>query len=151
MSATTTITQSISNNPLKHPVEHSYPPTKSSSSNATPALDNPVDQGGPSMATSMATAAALADRPASRMAALRREKVVFATMCGSLFLAGWNDGTTGPLLPRIQEVYHVWYKFTLTISRLDFFPTKVGFTVVSLIFITSCVVRHQTAALSPHL
>lgn len=25
----------------------------------------------------------------------------------SLFLAGWNDGTTGPLLPRIQQVYNV--------------------------------------------
>lgn len=31
----------------------------------------------------------------------------FVTLCWSLFLAGWNDGTTGPLLPRIQEVYHV--------------------------------------------
>ena len=34
-------------------------------------------------------------------------KVQFATLCWTLFLAGWNDGTTGPLLPRIQEVYHV--------------------------------------------
>lgn len=31
----------------------------------------------------------------------------FVTLCFSLFMAGWNDGTTGPLLPRIQEVYHV--------------------------------------------
>jgi hypothetical protein len=31
----------------------------------------------------------------------------YASLCWSLFLAGWNDGTTGPLLPRIQEVYHV--------------------------------------------
>ena len=146
MSATTTITQGGPNSPLKPPVENSYPPTKFSSSNPTPALDNPLDQGGPSLATSMATAASLSDRSASRLAAFRREKAVFATMCGSLFLAGWNDGTTGPLLPRIQEVYHVWYKITLTISLLDFF--KVGFAVVSLIFITSCVVRHQRAALS---
>ena len=29
------------------------------------------------------------------------------TLCWSLFLAGWNDGSTGPLLPRIQTVYHV--------------------------------------------
>lgn len=34
-------------------------------------------------------------------------KIQFASLCWSLFLAGWNDGTTGPLLPRIQEVYHV--------------------------------------------
>lgn len=31
----------------------------------------------------------------------------FFTLCWTLFLAGWNDGTTGPLLPRIQSVYHV--------------------------------------------
>jgi len=36
-----------------------------------------------------------------------RARIQFATLCYSLFLAGWNDGTTGPLLPRIQEVYHV--------------------------------------------
>lgn len=37
----------------------------------------------------------------------RKLQIHFATMCFALFLAGWNDGTTGPLLPRIQEVYHV--------------------------------------------
>ena len=104
MSATTTIIQGASNITSKYPVEHSHPPTKSSSSNATPALDNPLDQGGPSMATE----ATLGDRSTSRLATLQRERAVFAAMCGALFLAGWNDGTTGPLLPRIQEVYHVW-------------------------------------------
>ena len=34
-------------------------------------------------------------------------RVQFLTLCWTLFLTGWNDGTTGPLLPRIQEVYHV--------------------------------------------
>ncbi|KAG8752025.1 hypothetical protein FRC14_007433 [Serendipita sp. 396] len=51
----------------------------------------------------------------------RREKVVFAAMCFALFLAGWCDGTTGPLLPRIQNVY------------------GVGFAVVSIVFISGCV------------
>ncbi|RPD61356.1 MFS general substrate transporter [Lentinus tigrinus ALCF2SS1-6] len=55
--------------------------------------------------------------PASR----RLARIQFATLCWTLFLAGWNDGTTGPLLPRIQKVYHV------------------GFAVVSLIFIFNCV------------
>ena len=36
-----------------------------------------------------------------------RARMQFISLCYSLFLAGWNDGTTGPLLPRIQEVYHV--------------------------------------------
>lgn len=35
--------------------------------------------------------------------------IQFFAACWSLFLAGWNDGTTGPLLPRIREVYHARY------------------------------------------
>ncbi|PBK59802.1 MFS general substrate transporter [Armillaria solidipes] len=50
-----------------------------------------------------------------------RVHVQFAALCWSMFLAGWNDGTTGPLLPRIQEVYNVNY------------------TVVSLLFVLACV------------
>ena len=37
----------------------------------------------------------------------RKVNIHFCTMCFSMFLLGWNDGSTGPLLPRIQEVYHV--------------------------------------------
>ncbi|KAJ8694718.1 hypothetical protein PTI98_007369 [Pleurotus ostreatus] len=47
--------------------------------------------------------------------------IQFATLCWCFFLTGWNDGTTGPLLPRIQEVYNL------------------DFAVVSLIFVFSCV------------
>lgn len=36
-----------------------------------------------------------------------RARLQFAACCCCLYVAGWNDGTTGPLLPRIQEVYHV--------------------------------------------
>ncbi|KAG1901123.1 MFS general substrate transporter [Suillus fuscotomentosus] len=50
-----------------------------------------------------------------------RARVQFATICGSMYLAGWNDGTTGPLLPRIQKVY------------------GLNFIVVSLIFVFACV------------
>ncbi|KAL1760221.1 major facilitator superfamily domain-containing protein [Schizophyllum commune] len=38
----------------------------------------------------------------------------------SMILLGWNDGTTGPLLPRIQTVYDVSY------------------TIVSLLFVSAC-------------
>ncbi len=31
----------------------------------------------------------------------------FFTLCFSIFVPGFNDGTLGPLLPRIQAVYHV--------------------------------------------
>lgn len=45
--------------------------------------------------------------PALTPASRRKARIQFVTLCWSLFLAGWNDGTTGPLLPRIQLVYHV--------------------------------------------
>ncbi|KDQ09339.1 hypothetical protein BOTBODRAFT_37096 [Botryobasidium botryosum FD-172 SS1] len=48
------------------------------------------------------------------------ERAAFASLCFSQFLNGWNDGSTGPLLPRMQEFY------------------GVGFAVVSLVFISSC-------------
>ena len=30
-----------------------------------------------------------------------------AAICYCFFLIGWNDGTNGPLLPRMQDFYHV--------------------------------------------
>ncbi|KAI8976584.1 MFS general substrate transporter [Trametes punicea] len=59
--------------------------------------------------------------PASTPASRRKARIQFATLCWTLFLAGWNDGTTGPLLPRIQSVYHV------------------NFAIVSLIFVFNCI------------
>jgi len=37
----------------------------------------------------------------------RNSMVQFLALCWSIFLLGWNDGSTGPLLPRIQEHYMV--------------------------------------------
>ena len=31
----------------------------------------------------------------------------FLALCWALFVMGWNDGSTGPLLPRIQIFYDV--------------------------------------------
>lgn len=36
-----------------------------------------------------------------------REYIQLATLCWFVYLEGWNDGTNGPLLPRIQRVYNV--------------------------------------------
>ncbi|TBU43542.1 MFS general substrate transporter [Dichomitus squalens] len=53
---------------------------------------------------------------------MKRDAILqFATLCFSIFVSGWNDGTLGPLLPRLQAVYHV------------------GYTIVSLIFLISCL------------
>jgi hypothetical protein len=52
----------------------------------------------------------------------RREKFVFASMCLPLFLAGWNDATIGPLLPRIQHVYGV--RLSIPSHLLVYLPSQ---------------------------
>ena len=40
--------------------------------------------------------------------AMRRKGwIQFAAICWAIFVCGWNDGTTGPLIPRLREVYRV--------------------------------------------
>ncbi|KAL5634686.1 hypothetical protein ACGC1H_002658 [Rhizoctonia solani] len=50
----------------------------------------------------------------------RREMVAMAAVCWTQFMAGWNDGTLGPLIPTIQEHFHI------------------GFMVVSILFVSAC-------------
>lgn len=47
----------------------------------------------------------------------RKAWIQFAALCTAIYVAGWNDGTTGPLLPRLQEVYHVCH--SLSSNRLN--------------------------------
>ncbi|KAJ7753373.1 major facilitator superfamily domain-containing protein [Mycena maculata] len=49
------------------------------------------------------------------------ERIQLLALYWSIFLAGWNDGSAGPLIPRIQTVYHV------------------NFAIVSLTFVFACV------------
>ena len=51
-----------------------------------------------------------------------KERIQFLALCLSIFLVGWNDGTTGPLLPRVQSVY------------------RVSYIIISLVFVFACVV-----------
>ncbi|CUA68525.1 Metal transporter Nramp4 [Rhizoctonia solani] len=39
-------------------------------------------------------------------AAHRREMIAVGAVCWTQFMAGWNDGTLGPLIPTIQEHFH---------------------------------------------
>ncbi|PPQ73193.1 hypothetical protein CVT26_014798 [Gymnopilus dilepis] len=48
-------------------------------------------------------------------------RIQFLALCWTLFLEGWNDGSTGPLLPRLQNVYHA------------------DLTIISLIFVFACL------------
>ena len=67
-----------------------------------------------------------------------KARIQFSSLCYSLFLAGWNDGTTGPLLPRIQQVYHV--RPSALTYRKHWPDLQVGFAIVSLIFVFACFV-----------
>ncbi|CAK5262012.1 unnamed protein product [Mycena citricolor] len=51
----------------------------------------------------------------------RRAKIQLAGIYGAMFLAGWNDGSSGPMIPRIQKVY------------------DIGFVLVSMTFVCACV------------
>ncbi|KAJ7121138.1 MFS general substrate transporter [Mycena epipterygia] len=62
---------------------------------------------------------ALPYQPTRRQILLARGQTI--ALCCAVFLAGWNDGTLGPLLPRIQQVYHV------------------GFLIVSLLFVFQAI------------
>ena len=45
--------------------------------------------------------------PITPRKARMNERLQLAVLCWTMFLTGYNDGSTGALLPRIQEVYHV--------------------------------------------
>lgn len=44
-----------------------------------------------------------------------QERIFLAALCWGNAVVGWNDGTLGPLIPRLQEVYHVRESLRLTI------------------------------------
>jgi hypothetical protein len=62
------------------------------------------------------------------------------------FIVGWNDGSTGPLLPRIQEVYNacLWFLPSTKLLSLTEYPLQIGFTVVSMIFVCTTVVSARS-------
>ena len=60
--------------------------------------------------------------PAAPQKVRVRLEVQYACLCLALFLAGWNDGTNGPLIPRIQSYYNV-------ISVADTSPTLHSYSI----------------------
>jgi hypothetical protein len=48
----------------------------------------------------------------------------FLALCWALFVIGWTDGSTGPLLPRIQKFYDVGWPIPLTVF---FFQPSITF------------------------
>jgi hypothetical protein len=51
----------------------------------------------------------------------KREKWVLGSMSILFFMVGWNDGTLGPLLPRIQE----WYGVSDVDSFYSFYRSRI--------------------------
>uniref|UniRef100_A0A8H7Y664 Major facilitator superfamily (MFS) profile domain-containing protein n=1 Tax=Psilocybe cubensis TaxID=181762 RepID=A0A8H7Y664_PSICU len=51
----------------------------------------------------------LSSTPTLSKAQKRAGIVQFLALCWSLFMIGWNDGSIGPLLPRIMQVFDVNY------------------------------------------
>lgn len=62
-----------------------------------------------------------------RQKVVRLARIQFLTLCWTLFHIGWNDGSTGPLIPRIREHYNVskrngssqTYLYLILFHRLD--------------------------------
>ncbi|QRW08158.1 major facilitator superfamily transporter [Ceratobasidium sp. AG-Ba] len=63
----------------------------------------------------------------------RREMIALAAVVWTQFMAGWNDGTLGPLIPRIQNYY------------------GLGFITVSMLFVSACIGFITGAILVVHL
>jgi len=76
--------------------------------------------------------------------------IQFIALCWTLSLTGWNDGSTGPLLPRIQDTYHVRFDGAQVPFLAIFTLQQVGFAVVSLIFVFACLVRDRSTTLLRH-
>jgi hypothetical protein len=47
----------------------------------------------------------------------RVARAQFLALCWALFVVGWTDGSTGPLLPRIQTFYNVSYPTGYSFGR----------------------------------
>nr|VWO96590.1 Major facilitator superfamily transporter [Ganoderma boninense] len=83
---------------------------------------------------------------ASTPAMRRKARIQFITLCWTLFLAGWNDGTTGPLLPRIQIVYHGF----LTAAATNVWLTdRLGFGKVMVLGSSAQVVGYCLESPAP--
>lgn len=49
----------------------------------------------------------------------RYEYFCLFSVSWALFLSGWGDATNGPLIPRMQEYYHVCLRLLHDLGRVD--------------------------------
>ncbi|KAF9457972.1 major facilitator superfamily domain-containing protein [Collybia nuda] len=90
-------------------------------------LPDEKSQPGPLDDTKVDTNSSKEEAPLEPLAQTRKqlltERIQFATLCWSIIVTGWNDGSTGPLIPRLQVVYGIGYA---TVSLL-FICATIGF------------------------
>jgi hypothetical protein len=99
----TTLAIHISGDVSKDPISQENPFAQDSAT-SLPVL--PFDSENP-------TVSRLADRQ------FRRNSIIqFITLCWCIFVEGWSDGSTGPLLPVIQRDHHVRYLLTSSDSTI---------------------------------
>ena len=72
----------------------------------------------------------------------RVARAQFLALCLALFVVGWTDGSTGPLLPRIQVFYNVSLSWPIPLTFFLNQPPilQVGFGTVSWVFVLQCTV-----------
>ncbi|KAF8630980.1 hypothetical protein AX15_002703 [Amanita polypyramis BW_CC] len=58
-----------------------------------------------------------------------KERIQLLALCFCMYLLGWNDGSVGSLLPRIQHAYHASY----VVVSLIFVMSTIGFIIGGLI------------------
>lgn len=66
-------------------------------------------------------------------------RIQFLSLCFCLFLAGWNDGSTGPLLLRIQEAYHVRFYDNCHIANWIYSQYRSGELYCCFPYVRVCV------------
>ncbi|KAF8734169.1 tetracycline resistance protein, partial [Rhizoctonia solani] len=72
-------------------------------------------------------------------AAHRKEMIAMAAVCWTQFMAGWNDGTLGPLIPTIQEhfhanwVYDCFYALRVRMLRFGFGRVLIGGSLFQIV------------------
>ncbi|CDO77089.1 hypothetical protein BN946_scf184473.g33 [Trametes cinnabarina] len=84
--------------------------------------------------------------PAQKAVNRRKNAIYFFTLCFTIFLNGWNDGTTGPLLPKIQAHYHGY--LTGAIANV-WLTDKLGFGKVLLLGSVLQIVAYSIMAPAP--
>lgn len=70
----------------------------------------------------------------------RKKNIYGVAACIALFIAGWQDGSAGPLIPSLQALFNVSAQATLAVSYAELTTAlQVNYTIISMIFVCGFV------------